>query len=111
MKITPTDHGYILETSQGGSVTLSDQELAELVRDGHRLLNPRARFRPVATMNIENATLGIDAHHTQAVLILIHDGGAETAFAIPGTAVRKLAEAFAAKAASIEAARSMKTEH
>lgn len=62
-------------------------------------------------MTIEDVVLGIDAHHTQAILRLVHDGGAETAFAIPGGEVKKLAAAFAAKAALIEAAKGKKTEH
>lgn len=111
MKITAIDSGYVLENTDGETLTLSDQELAELVRDGHRLIDPEARFQPLATMKIENVILSIDAHRTAAILRLIGVGGAETAFAIPAKAVRKLAEAFARKAEQIEAAQAKKTEH
>ena len=111
MKITASDRGYVLENARGDSLSLSDQELAELVRDGHRLIDPKARFPPLATIQIEDVILSLDAHHTEAILRLIGAGGTETAFAIPAVAVRKLAEAFARKAEQIDAAQTKKTEH
>lgn len=111
MKITPSDNGYVLQNAAGETLILSDQELAELVRDGHRHLHPKARFAPLATMAIQDVIVSIDVHHTQAILRLIGDQGQETAYAISGPKVRPLAEAFAAKAVLIEAAQAKKTEH
>jgi hypothetical protein len=112
MNITRSDTGFVLQSEAGETLTLSDQELAELVRDGHHLMHPDARFRPLATTKIEDVILSIDAHHTQAILRLIGVGGSEAAaFAIPGPKVRFLAQALAAKADLIDAAQSRKTEH
>jgi hypothetical protein len=111
MKIISKDSGFVLENEQGASLSLSAQELAELVRDGHRALNPGARFSPIATHTIEDAIVGIDVHHTQAILRLIHEGGTETAFAISEPTTRALAVLFAEKADLIEAAQTKKTEH
>ena len=111
MKITASDTGYVLENARGETLALSDQELAELVRDAHRLIDPKARFQPLATMQIEDVILSLNAHHTEAILRLIGAGGTETAFAIPAEAVRKLAGAFARKADQIEIAQTKKIEH
>ena len=111
MKLSANDNGFVLENAQGASLALTAQELAELVQHGHRTLNPGARFSPVATHTIEDAIVGIDVHHTQTVLRLIHEGGTETAFAISGPVTRILAVLFAEKADLIEAAQSKKTEH
>jgi len=111
MKISKSDNGFVLENADGETLSLSAQELAELVRDSHRLLDPNAKFQPQATMKVDDVRLGLDAHHTLAILRLIGLDGAETAFEIPGDSVRALAEALVRKAEQIEKTQSDKTAH
>jgi hypothetical protein len=91
------------------TLSVSAQELAELVRDAHRVTDPTARFQFLATISVRDVIVGIDAHHTRATLRLLGEHGTEAAFEV--TDARKLAEAFAQKADLIEAARAKKTEH
>jgi hypothetical protein len=75
------------------------------------VLHPNAKFQPLATMQVVDAVLSIDAHHTEAILRLTGADGAKQAFAIRAKAVRFLAEAFARKADLIDAGQSKKTDH
>ncbi len=111
MKITATDNGYILENDHGETLTLSAQELAKLVQDGHRLIDPEAQFQLLATMRPEDVAVGIDAHRTHSILRLIGQDNTEVAFEVGAEGTRKLADAFAEKAEMIEAAKASKTEH
>ena len=111
MKLTKIGNEYTLRNEAGDQLTLTAQELAELVRDGHHILDRQAKFRPLATMTAKDIAVSIDAHHSQAILRFQGEGSREDAYEIAGEHVRRLAEALIKKAELIEAALSKKTEH
>lgn len=89
MKITNTDAGVRIVRDSGEEIDLTEDEAQALGLNVRLFPDPpgslapaKERYYALRTLPVDDATLSLDAHHSQAILRIEH-GALETAFVIP----------------------------
>lgn len=92
MRIELLDDGrFILEAMSGQRITLIEQELSQLAKLAERyqdlfLSKPKHEVHGAVAAPISAVAVAVDAHHTEVVLTLSHQGYEQTFTFAPETA-------------------------
>jgi len=111
MRITPNKNSVTIENSEGNTINLSVDEVAELALNAHQILDQltlrgpeQGKFAAVASRPIQEVSLGLDAHHSTVLIQLAFEDGSKVAYSATPELSAQLRDALTRKIEQIETA-------
>jgi hypothetical protein len=113
MRLLPTNDGFLLETSAGASINLTEEEALELPQLAHQIQDHirsrRPRTFPVRTYEANEITVGLDAHHTLVLLRMRGPDGLEVSYHLSLDTAKSTRDSLTRKVEQIESAQQNRT--
>jgi len=111
MRLVPVNDSFKIECA-AGEITLTRWEAIELAQLAHQLqgqlqsLKDQRKPYPIASEPIADAVVGLDIHHTVAMVRFVGENGRETSFNLPEDVAERMRDGLTKKLEQIRAAKS-----